>query len=246
MTTKKERERSLLNEFKSIYSDFPNGQIIESEEPDFLVPTEMGITGIELVDYVRGQGKNGSVLRRDEKLRERIANEAKVEFEASHQVPLMVLFSWYGHRRLSKADVKPLAGSAAELVERCIPQETFGDLHVGREQLVGTPLEEFVPFIRITRVRTTDQSLWSSTESGWIDVFVGELQELISLKDAKIDVYLQNCASPWLMIIADRGYVSSSVALSDTVKQYPFQTRFDRVILWDRLNQSVITLVNRK
>jgi hypothetical protein len=246
MTAKKQRERSLLNEFKSIYSDFPSGQIIEFEEPDFLVPTEMGIIGIELVDYVRGQSKNGSVLRRDEKLRERIANEAKAEFEAKHQTPLMVQIHWYGHRHLSKADVRLLASSAAELIEKCVPPEIFDMVRVGRERLAGTPLERFVPFIHVTRVRTAEQSSWSSTESGWIEVFVEELEELISLKDAKIDAYLQNCAIPWLIIVADRGHISSSVALPDTVKQYPFQTRFDRVIFWNRLNQSVITLADRK
>ena len=241
-TEKKERERALLNEFTSTYFDFPDGKIEEFEEPDFLVSTSARVVGIELVDYVREQGKDGSVLRRDEELHQRIADEARAKFEARNPIPLMVHFIWYGHRHLSKADVKPLTDSIVKVVEQNVPQGLFHSVRIGKDRL-STSLHRLVSSVHVTRVRNKTQTLWSYVGSGWTEVTTGEVQSLIDLKNDKVEAYRQNCDYIWLLIVADGRYISSSVELQSDVKDHPFHSEFDCLIFWDYLNQR-ITLLN--
>ena len=244
--TKKEqkaKERSFLDDFKLIYPDFPLGKIDESEGPDFLVLTEAETIGIEVTEYIRGQGGGGSSIRRDDMLRERIVSAVQAEFESRHQAPLEVNFVWYGHRHLRKTDVQNLVSSAAELIVKKIPRRTLENVRIGPDQLSGTSLGKFVAYVSIIRLRATAQGAWHSSETGWTEVGTDELQALISSKEEKIDSYLKKCASGWLLIVADRPHVSSAAELLDNVKRHSFQTRFERVFFYNRWNQSVITLV---
>lgn len=238
----KEREKAILNEFKTIYSDFPLGRIKEFEEPDFLIISRSETVGIELVDYVRGQSNSGSVFRRDEKLHEIIANKAQSEYEAKNRTPLTVLLYWYGHRHLRKARVRELAESVAEVVAEWVPEGVFEMVRVGQEQLAAIPLSKFVHSISVIRVRNSAQILWSSSESGWPGVGINELQEIISSKETKIEAYLQNCDSVWLVIVADGRHISSVADLEGTIEHHPFRSRFYKVLFFNNLTQNVIAL----
>jgi hypothetical protein len=66
MDKKKALERLSLEEAAAIYPDFPSGNVIETERPDFLISSDSRVTGIEVVNYVRGQGAGGSADRRNE------------------------------------------------------------------------------------------------------------------------------------------------------------------------------------
>jgi hypothetical protein len=54
MDKKKALERLSLEEAAAIYPDFPSGNVIETERPDFLISSDSRVTGIEVVNYVRG------------------------------------------------------------------------------------------------------------------------------------------------------------------------------------------------
>src|ERR1700720_1027033 len=97
---KKDREEYFLNKVRSVYPDFPGGEIRvligDDERPGFLVINDERIIGLEVVDYIRGQGGAGSPLRHEEMLRARIVSKAREQFEMTHQIPLQIHFHWYG------------------------------------------------------------------------------------------------------------------------------------------------------
>jgi hypothetical protein len=68
MSDKKALEPLFLEEVTAIYLDFPSGTITDSERPDSLVSSGSQVTGIDVVDYVRGQDSGGSDYRRNELL----------------------------------------------------------------------------------------------------------------------------------------------------------------------------------
>ncbi len=240
MSTKKDRERDQLNDLRSIYPALPSGEMIDHEAPDFLIPTDSGTIGIELVDYVRGQGDNaGSAERRHEEICERIIRMAKTEFEAKHHLPLQVHFFWYPNRHPSRALVHTLARSAAVLVARCIPEAMNALVTAGADELTGTPLARFLHRLYVVRLKAGEGSLWTRTGCCWPEVAVEELQELISYKDVRVAQYRKQCDSVWLVIVADPmaadGFRLSSLAtLLASIRQHRFQSCFDRVVFFNR------------
>lgn len=247
--TQKERERDFLSRFGLLYSDFPPGEIIECEAPDFLIPTDTETIGIEVVEYIRGQkpdkGNGGSELRKDENIRNKVARLARAKFEARDSAPLLVQFYWYPHRHFKQADVERLASFAAALIFNSGLQEALRSTWIRQDQLADTPLEQFVASIFVMRVRTQQQSQWSNAEFGFPEISIDELQNLVLSKEKKIASYLGKCDSVWLLIVADGQHISSIAELSNAVRQYPFQSHFQRVFFFNLVDQSVITLVNK-
>lgn len=240
MGNKKALERSFLAEIAAIYPDFPSGIITNTERPDFLVLGESYITGMEVVGYVRGQGHGGSVDRRNETLRQEIAEEARQVFESSHSDPLMVRFLWHSAQHLRKSDVPDIGASAAKIVGQNIPQSLFDSTRIAGNELVDTALQEFVSSISVTRVR--NQALWSSVDAGFVSVPASELQELLASKNAKVQDYLQRCDEVWLLIVADGRYISSTADLPEDIQQVHFRSAFRKVLFYDRPNQRIATL----
>jgi hypothetical protein len=57
---KKARERAYLERFRENFASFPEGEVIPSEHPDFLVKTQPRWIGIELTEYhVQEPDENG-------------------------------------------------------------------------------------------------------------------------------------------------------------------------------------------
>jgi len=80
MNNRKKWELAILEYFKRIYCDFPKGNILPSEEPDFLVNSNGRTIGIELVDFLRDASKSGS--RQKERVKEKIGTEVIFTKEA--------------------------------------------------------------------------------------------------------------------------------------------------------------------
>src|SRR5438034_8054424 len=123
MDLKKAREQAFLSAVKALYPAFPAGEVVPDEPPDFWVVGEHSTTAIEMVDYIRGQGEEqgGSPIRRSEVIRRQVASRAKAIFEETHDVPLMVHFTWNDHEQVKQSDVEKYAASAAAVVAENIP-----------------------------------------------------------------------------------------------------------------------------
>lgn len=244
MSDKKALERYFLEEVAAIYADFPTGSIVNGERPDFLVLGDSQVTGIEVVRYVRGQDARGSDHRRNEVLWQQIADEARHEFESNHSDPLMVHFVWHPNRCPRKVDVSLIAASAAEAVGQNVPQALLERTQISDESFVRTPLYKFVDSIYVTRVKNVRQVIWSFISAGFVSVSVNELQPLLASKNTKVQAYLRRCDEVWLLIVADGRYMSSTGELLQEQSQSSrFQTSFQRVLFYDRLNK-LITLLS--
>jgi hypothetical protein len=240
---KKALERLFVNEVAAIFPDFPPGTIVNTERPDFLISGGSQVTGIEVVNYVRGQDSGGSDYRRNEMLWQQIADEARREFESNHSAPLMVHFLWHSDRYLRKADVPRMAVSAAKIIAVHMPQNIFESTRIVGDKLVGTPLHALVSSIRVTRVRNRRQASWSSIVAGFMSVTTNELQQLIASKSINVPEYLQRCDEVWLLIVADGSYISSTAELSEEeVRQAHLLSLFQKVLFYDRPNRRITTL----
>lgn len=243
MQDKKSRERTLLKELRPKVPGFPQGEITDSEGPDFLVRGEDGETvGIELVDYVRGQSENGSPLRQDESLRARILTEAKSRFESEDEaLSLEVHFSWFPRVHLKKDFITSLASQITTLVRTNIPPNVHDMVCIDAREF-PKPLNRYLRRIILVRLHETTSSHWSSVGAGWIAVSLEEIQSLINAKGQKLADYRKNCDKVWLVIVADGKSISSQVDLPADIHKFPIETDFDEIIFWDRCEAKVVPL----
>lgn len=242
MSEQKERENLLLHEVAEIYDDFPSDKIIASESPDFLISGESDTVGIELTDYIRGQGEQGSFKRRNEILWQQVANHARTIYEMHNSAPLLVHFFWHDLKHLKEEDLDELAQTAARLVKANIPDKRFERSMLEYHDLHESPLEGFLHALHITRVRNVKQSLWSFAAADFIDLQAEELQWLISQKNSKVPEYLTSCATVWLLIVADGAYLSSNISISEEITEHKYVSRFERILLYNRFDRKVLTL----
>jgi hypothetical protein len=239
---KKERERYYLERVKALYSDFPSGQIIETERPDFLIASDAGVVGIDLADYIREQGEKGSPLRHKEKVCDEIADMAQLTFESKNDVPLQVHFHWYWHRKPNTAERKEIANQVAELIDKHLPKEIYGRNYIDPDEEGAAFLGDFLTRVSIMRLKPDAKRSWSNVEFGFVEVEAEDLQQLISSKEKNITAYRANCVAIWLVLVADATHISSSIEFNRSISQHIFATRFDRVLVYNHLNQSVVSL----
>jgi hypothetical protein len=243
VSEQKALERLFLHEVAAIYQDFPSGTIANIERPDFLISGESRVTEIEVVRYMRGHDSGGSDYRRNEILWQQLADEARREFESNHSAPVMVHFLWHSDRNPGKADVPRMALSAAKIIAEYMPQNIFESTRIAGNESVGTPLHAFVSSIHVMRVRSRRLASWSSIDAGFRSVSTNELQQLTASKNIKVPEYLQRCDEVWLLLVADRSYISSTAELSaEEVSQAYFPSLFQKVLFYVRSNRRITAL----
>ena len=242
---KKVKERNCLERFRQAYPGFPQGPIEDSERPDFLVRSPGRTVGIDVVDYVRGQGpKDGSPELRLEKLGERIAAEAGRAWAERRGDPVDIWFFFRPDALPDKASVRALVSSLVEFVSSNTPPANSGAVEFHDTQLAGGTLEGVVDRVRILRRPGAESSLWMYTpKASFISVAQEEIQRLIDNKSGLVDAYLRKCHSVWLLIVA---YWGSSLARSgrpfDDAQDHTFHSRFERVFFFNMENGSVLDL----
>jgi hypothetical protein len=237
---KKELERRYLERVKSRYTAFPSGTLIADEEPDFLVRDAEKNCGIEIVQYVRGQGKGGSRLRWREELHDQIVASAQKKHEARSIITLSVHVHWFHHRELQGRDVEWVSDELSKLVSECESLEINESLAI--EPDYRAQINNFITRVSVRR-RSSGRNAWSNVEVGPAEADGLELQELISLKNVKMSRYLKKCSEVWLIIVADGQRISSTGELNNRVRQMKFESAFDNVLYFDAEAESVIELL---
>ncbi|MBN1877048.1 MAG: hypothetical protein JXA33_22690 [Anaerolineae bacterium] len=228
---KKKRERKLLEEFRKCY-------------PDFLVQTSSQVLGIELFEFHKKEkGERSSRIRQRESFHEQLAKCAQALFEAKYQIPLLVMLHGHGNQRSARPlELNDFADTIASLVEQHVPQIAFQDSRLDHRTLRDTPVARIVHSFTITRLRPEITGLWTFTETSWSETSFDELQQEITIKDAKLDTYLRQCSLAWLLIIVGGQSIATIVDFPRDLPQYPFQFRFERVLIYDRIKQTVVNL----
>jgi hypothetical protein len=237
---KKHREKQHLAKVKLLYAAFPRGVVIECEEPDFLVTNEEINCGIELVEYVRGQGKGGSPIRWREELHEQTIVLAKSKHEAQSAIAVSVHVHWFHHRELRSGDVDRIADEICKIVNSCQPLELNEGVAI--EPDYRTDISDYVSRVSIRR-RSSGKTIWSNVEVGPAQADAVELQRIISSKNEKVNSYLTKCSEVWLVIVADGKRISSSGELSLRERQTKFESEFKKVLYYDAETESVTELL---
>ena len=123
-TLLKARERAHLQRFRENFAEFPEGKVVPSERPDFLIKTQSRWIGIELTEYhVQEPGKDwDSPMQAQEATEDKVLRTASEQYQSKGLAPVAVHALWHPHRAFSRRRIQELAAVLADLVQEHLPE----------------------------------------------------------------------------------------------------------------------------
>ncbi len=197
--------------------------------------------GIEITEYLQGQGKEGSRLRRLENVRRRIVNEAQTEYESHIHHCLQVSVHWATEDCPAKREGKAVAQALA----RIVASQTFENQRlwrIGWQQFADPIVERYVAEVSISLIGERGQSCWFSNATIWDGKAEPRIQAALDQKESKVAQYREICGEVWLLMVADGAWLSSKFFPNETFGQAVFNSSFDRAFLLDTTNSDVYEL----
>lgn len=233
---KKEEERTYLDVFRELESDFPKGEINSSEEPDFLVVNNGCKLGIELCRVFRPQ-RGKYPQQAIESFYEEIMQQARQIAENAGTPPVRVdlIFPKDQPLQISPSEKLKFSGRIANFVHANTPQVN------GYFQ---KQMPEYTGFaICINRNQHLCNHDWHLVHVDFAILDSREtLQIEIDKKSKKFKRYRKNCNKCWLLLIAKGRKASSFIYANDETRQHPFVSSFERTYFLHYADKTLIQL----
>jgi hypothetical protein len=241
----KATERAYLERFRQKFVGFPDGDVVPSERPDFLIKTQSQRIGIEVIEYhvqEPDEGR-GSSMRAQEGTEDKVLRMASEQHRSKGLPPVAVHVLWHPHQPFSRRRVQELATDLADLVQEHLPDLGHEAAIRHRSHPGWRSLPQEVASLRVDRRINFSKNLWTSVRGAFVPTLAPpELQQIMRNKDAKVPSYRQQCQEVWLLIVG-RGFEPSTFGdLGPEVEAHEFETSFDRVFFLHHADELVAEL----
>jgi len=231
MTSKKLRERRVIEAVRTLWTMFPHGEILSGEAPDFTVSSsENSVFGFEILTYYRPKRSRTGIPKEQESLRWRVSRNVEMGLQEHSANPINVALHFNQHHLLTKKSVSALTRDIVGIVlAHSSGMKLDSSIRISR---MDESLPEQIRSIRISRPAVLTRSSCSPPGATGVPTLdPTEIQDLIDKKNAKICRYLQKCDDVAL-VIEIHGFQLSSVAeLDDSVFSHPFHFDFSNVFI---------------
>lgn len=243
--TKKQVERRQFDRFRQIHGALTEGNVVEDEEPDFLV-SEGRLVGVELTELYWEEVSGALPHQATEALRDRIAEMAWRKYDGKELLPVYVSAHFNPSCVLSKRDVPRLSDAIANWAANHIPAEG-SPFYEDYDWENRAYFPEEVDHLSIWRFPGFKKSFFSSPGAAFIpELCRNDIERALRLKDPKVETYRKKCDEAWLLINCDGGRLSNAFKLSDGVLDEVFDSSFDRVFLFEHVAAKVHELRLRR
>ncbi len=242
---KKQLEVLMMHYFRECHPEFPKGQLIASESPDFILKlkTKQRI-GIEItrLNPLNSRVPDMSLLEQ-QKIQDRIIESARLLFLQSSSLKLFVKFLFADAIPLEEEREISVTVSLADAIRKTVQlRKTNGFFYLS---VVDNLLPHGIEGILIVYHPSMKVSIWErSNNLGISEDVIGDLHQSILKKDEKLLLYRrQNLNSYWLIIITDRLRGVKKYNIHDKMRNHIFKSRFQHVFLFDLAKSTVLSLV---
>lgn len=236
----KERELFFFERFRKVNPSVPKGRPLQLSPPEPDIVIDGTRLGVEVTEFYR-QGP----LKHNESEQERVLEKARTICEARGLPPMIVKVIWNLGASISKRERSQLANSLVNAVERNVPcVDTQREIE---QDEYNSLLPSTVDILRIERWSVHRTHHWFSPRFDFPAVSsVEEIQNRISKKNTLFLNYAGVCASLWLLIVAEGIAPSSWSELPENARVHSYETTFDRVFFFHRVDGRVIELQTTK
>ena len=244
-TLQKARERAYLQRFRQNFAGFPEGEVVPSEHPDFLIKAQPRWIGIELTEYyVQEPGEDwGSPMQAQEGTEDKVLRTASEQRQSKGLPPVAVHVLWHPHRAFSRRRIQELAAVLTNLVQEHLPELGHRVAIRRRRHPAWRSLPQEVASLTVDRQINFSKNSWTSVRGAWVPTLTPpRLQKTMQNKEAKVPSYRRQCREVWLLIVARGFEPSTHVDLGSEIEAYEFETTFDRIFFLHHANEYVTEL----
>jgi hypothetical protein len=227
MRAKKDHELYHLLQFKDVFDNFPGGEIIRSESPDFIVNNGDKKIGIEVTKIFKSTRSGEPPLQAIEATCRKIASSASKICAERKIPPLTVSLHFIRKQEILHVRRGQLSRQIADFVCNNIPlPEAYQSFH---PEHGDSTLPNHVHAITIGRFSVLTKHDFNVPSADWAQKdFSAEIQQAINSKNPKLIHYNDSCAEHWLLIVSEGSGPSSFFDLSGGTRDVVFESRFDR------------------
>jgi hypothetical protein len=245
-STRKEVERYQLETFRDVCTEFPAGEIIDSEEPDFLININDGVLGVELTELYHESSRSSRPMQAIEKLTDSIVEEAcSIHRTAGGPVLTVRVDFELLSKRLGKAQRTEMASRLAALILKT-PVEIGGYAELENDYDDLSTFPEEITRIRIQRNRFRSKAVWSVPRAAFIPRLDAQLvQHRIDEKNERVIAYREKSREVWLVMVHTLHFsLASTFEYSSETLGHTYCSAFDRTFLFnlfDRRSHELMT-----
>jgi hypothetical protein len=229
-TPQKEKELKWFHAFQKGCLECPRSKPQQPEPPApdiFFLESDLGI---EITEYLLGQGKSGSQPRQLESVHQKIAHAAQVEYEIANKRCLQVSIIWATHECPKGRKVNEIAQAIARLVAaQHFQNERM--CRVNWEQFDSPLLQKYVDNVGVILIGEQGQSCWSSTAGSFLPEASPRIQVALDEKELKVSEYRKICQHLWLLIVASGEFLCSQFFPDRNLPTTRFYSSYERVFL---------------
>ena len=172
-------------------------------------------------------------------LRDWIVSQARTLLSRAGGAPLHVSVLFTEYPPLTKQRSRTLAQELAQfLISSSRAFISYSQSHF----LDDVTSEPFPEIASISAVRVPDESYssWSTGAGGWVrHASAGEVQRIVSKKEARLPTYRLVCTHAWLLIAFDVCAAGDAIHAPTEPVDFAVQTNFDRVFCLNVVNRRV-------
>ena len=242
---KKARERAYLQRFRQNFAGFPEGEVVPSEHPDFLIKTQSRWVGIELTEYYVQEPDEAqrSPMQAQEGTEDKVLRTASEQYQSEGLPPVAVYVNWNPHRAFSRRRTQELAAILVDLVQDHLPESGHEVSIRYRRHRAWRSLPQEVASLSVDRRIDFLKNSWTSVRGAFVPTLTPpRLQKKMQNKEAKVSSYRQQCREVWLLIVARGFEPSTNVDLGSEVEAHEFETTFHRVFFLHHFDEYVVEL----
>lgn len=252
--TQKKHERYYLEIFRDYYPDFPSGEIVESERPDFIVGNNT--TGIEMVRIFQNQGavsNQNHISDKDRKKKDPlaidyngdcIAYRIREKFIAAKLIPYLAAIGFSIQHVLRDAEIQQITDCLFDLMTKNLP--SYGqEISKNHEDLQSLPTE--ISYFSILNIPKATMPCINQDKAGWsTENIIPYIDDVIKKKNKLLASYKPKCAEVWLLVYNEFLRAQSFFTPDKASLDHVFKTDFDKVLFLNGFDKKVYELTVRE
>jgi hypothetical protein len=240
LDAQKRIELQHLQSFRDACGDFPTGEIVPEETPDFIVDGGAKRIGIEHTLILVDDGKKRGSVQSRESAKNNITVLAERFFNENNLPEVYVGLFFNSAWTPRKRDQERIAQAVAQTVKNNFPSD--GEpVWVYYDLSSGQPIE--VDLISIFRTTNFGTEHWQPHEAGEVHRrAIVHIQRSMDRKAAKLTNCLTKCDECWLLLVAPSRTPAGFVHPDDTTLKHTYTSGFHESWMLDEVSGGVVRL----
>ncbi|MPM36279.1 hypothetical protein SDC9_82874 [bioreactor metagenome] len=210
--------------------NFPSGQVIFSEDPDFIITNDNALIGVEVMRLFPEEGNSRNNSQSKDAFYDLILLKAKERFEKSCQQICFVQVTFDHRVKFKKSELETLSSELANVVLENFPNCEDKTIIVTKSDCLNFPRI----IRRVVVSSLCSKNIWKNSSYGHIkSVGLDYFKQNIELKNRLIDKYHEKCNTIWLLLVIVGDHVSNTIYFKKEIVSAAYDHKFDAIFLLD-------------